>query len=101
MKEKPPCKECQRIYKDKDEEPPCDTCLPELLPENSEVARVYLAVQNQILVSMGQIIDINHVAIKTIMDLYGVIDQRRCFERVVALFHYFLEEQKMGITKND
>ncbi len=93
MKEKPPCEQCQEIHELKDEEPPCAVCLPELMPENHEVARVYLLGQNQVITTMGQVIDLDISAIKTIMDIYKVEDQRTCLERVMKLFHYFQEEE--------
>ena len=101
MKEKPPCEQCQEIHASRDEEPPCADCLPELMPENHEVARVYLLVQNQILATMGQVIDLNIPAIKTVMDIYEIEDQKTCLERVMKLFHYFREEESVGMSKKE
>jgi len=63
-----------------------------------DAVKVYFLAQNQLIVSMGQIIDLNVNAIKTIMDLYEVRDQRRCLEKVMELFNYFRKESK-GIDK--
>lgn len=89
---------CKTIYAKKNEDPPCNSCIEPLMDENVDAVKVYFLAQNQLIVSMGQIIDLNVNAIKTIMDLYEVRDQRRCLEKVMELFNYFRKESK-GIDK--
>jgi hypothetical protein len=38
------------------------------------------------------VIDLDFNAVKVAMDLYQVKNQRECFEKVRATFHYFLNE---------
>ena len=95
MREKPPCEGCAFIWNEKGEDPPCDRCRPRLFPENEDPARVWEKVQNQVIITMGEVVDINHVAVKTVMDIYNVKNQRQCFEAVLDLFYVFLEEDRL------
>ena len=45
---------------------------------------------------MGQIIDISIPAIKIVMDLYNVKDQKECLSKVRAAFHELKPEPKEG-----
>lgn len=70
--------------------PPCETCRIELKEENEEVAMIYMMVRRQFITAeQGQVVDISIPAIKTIMDLFGVQDQRECLTRVIKTFHHF------------
>jgi hypothetical protein len=74
--------------------PPCRTCRVELLPENEETADVYMLTRRQaITTGMGNVVDINLQAIKTVMDLHGVKNQKECMERVRKAFFHFLNEE--------
>jgi hypothetical protein len=51
---------------------------------------VYMMTRNQVVTAdMGQIIDINIQAVKTVMDLYGISNHKDCLARVIKLFHHF------------
>jgi hypothetical protein len=64
------------------------------MPGNSDAVKVYLSVRGQV-VSIGErVIDINHLAIEAALDRYQVKDRKKCFEQVVKIFHYFLDEQQ-------
>ena len=77
------------------DEPPCDACRVGLLEENYEVADVYIMCRNQVITAgMGEIIDINLQTVKTVMDLYGVKNQRECMEKVTTTFRHFLSQRK-------
>ena len=89
---------CKLIHQKKNEEPPCETCVEPLFEENIDAVKVYFIVQNQLVVSMGQIIDLNINAVKIVMDLYEVKNQKMCLEKVMELFNYFRRESK-GIGK--
>jgi hypothetical protein len=76
-------------------EPPCKTCRVELLEENEETAAVYMLTRRQVLTAgPGEPVDISIPAIKIVMDLYGVRDQKRCLNRVRRLFHHFRERKE-------
>jgi hypothetical protein len=77
--------------------PPCQTCRPELSIENEDAAEVYVVSRNQVVTAdMGQVIDISIPAIKTVMDLFGVKDQKGCLLRVIRVFHHFLAKKNKG-----
>ena len=81
------------MYKKKGEDPPCDTCMPKVLPENQEVWHIYLRVKNQAIMSMGGPVALDYNAVKLIMDMYKVEDQKTCFERVVNLWDRIRSQQ--------
>lgn len=62
-----------------------------LLPGNVDAAEIYSRVRNQVITYFdGQrtkVMDLNYLAVKMMMDLYGVGSQKECFERVVSVFH--------------
>ena len=65
----------------------------DLVPENQDAAQVYMTVRGQVVTAgNGQVIDLDFNAVKTVMDLYGVRDQRDCFEKVRTCFFHFLNE---------
>jgi hypothetical protein len=61
-----------------------------LRPENEDAFFVFGHVSNQaIFAGMNAVpIDLNYPAVKFIMDLYGIKNQRDCFERVLKLWHH-------------
>jgi len=91
------CPVCQAIHHDKNppQAPPCETCRVELDKDNEEVAMVYMMTRNQVITAdMGQVIDINIQAVKTVMDLYEVSNQKDCLARVIKLFHHFRQKNE-------
>ena len=87
------CPECQLLYSERTppEQPPCETCRAELLEENEDIANVYMVTRRQyIIAEMGRVVDINIPAVKDVMDLYQVKNQRECLMMVRRLFHHFL-----------
>lgn len=87
------------MYSDREppEDPPCDRCWVDLMPENKEAYEVYMITQGQIIAAgMGQTIDISIPAVKIVMDLYpgGIKNQWKCLSKVRATFHHFLKERK-------
>jgi hypothetical protein len=90
------CDQCRaaKAKCDPPAEPPCATCWVELMAENRQAAEVYMITQNQfITVGMGQVVDISIPAVKIVMDLCGVQDQKKCLSKVRAVFHHFLKKQ--------
>jgi hypothetical protein len=77
------------------DEPPCETCRVDLLGENYEAAEIYIMCRNQVITAgMGEIVDINLQTVKTVMDLYGVKNQRECMEKVSKTFRHFLNKRR-------
>jgi hypothetical protein len=77
------------------QEAPCGDCKPDLLPENKEALDVYLVVRGQIITAgMGTVVDIDIPAVKIVMDLLQVKDQRDCLMKVRHLFHEFKPKEE-------
>jgi hypothetical protein len=90
MHEKPPCDKCRALNEKKGKEPPCDDCVPPLMPENREAFQIYMLVKNQFIMSMGGPVDVNHIAIWEAIDRYKVKDKVRCFEKVITACHHVI-----------
>ncbi len=74
---------------------PCDICIPPLLSENKETFDVFMQCQNQVIMSgSGNVVDINFVAIKVMLDLYKIENQQNVFDKIVKVFHHFLAEDR-------
>lgn len=73
--------------------PPCDTCRTDLLSENEDVAKVYMVTRGQVISVYTEVIDINHLAIEAALRRHNIQD-KKVFDKVIKLFHYFLKEQK-------
>jgi hypothetical protein len=70
--------------------------MPPLLPENEEIIQVYVTVRNQVVTAgMGEVVDIHFPSLQWVMDLYEVVDQKRCFEKVLHIFHEKLQVQRL------
>jgi hypothetical protein len=61
---------------------------------------VYQIVKRQVRVApgSGEIIDLDYAAVKAVMDIYQVQDQKVVFEKVSRAFHFFLAERQRGST---
>lgn len=81
-------------------EPPCDVCRVDISEENVKAARVYHLVKRQVRTAggSGEIIDLDYAAVKAVMDILGIRDQRTVFERVTRVFHHFLAERQQRST---
>lgn len=63
--------------------------------ENEEIAMVFMLTRRQYIVAEnGRIVDISIPALKTVMDLMGIKNQKDCMARVVKTFHHFLSEKQ-------
>jgi hypothetical protein len=93
LRDKPPCDECRRNFPDITS---CSDCVPPLLPSNCEALDVYLMVEGQVITAgmNGKIIGLSLSAVKSAMDIYGVIDQVSCTRKVFAAFMRFLKEKE-------
>lgn len=89
------CEVCKRLKGDKFDSNDCKDCLPELMDENKDAARVYLLCRDQaIMAPMGGPVALNHMAVHEAMRLYEVEDRRGCFEKVLKVFQHFLEKSR-------
>lgn len=88
---------CREIKEKRGEKPDCESCLPKLLPENEDAATVYMQCRNQaVFVGMdGVPVDLDINAVKTVMDLEGIRDQRDCLQRVRAMWHHVAELDRL------
>jgi len=62
------------------------------MPENKPAAAIYMVSQGQMITAgMGQVIDINNLAVFGAMDRYpgGIKDQWKCLHKVRAAFDHF------------
>ena len=65
------------------------------MEENQDAGTVYIMCRNQVITAgMGEVIDINVQTVKTVMDLYGVKNQRECVEKVTKTFRHFLSKRR-------
>ena len=75
-------------------DPPCDGCRVTLLAENEDAALVYMITRRQYITGeYGRVVDLSIQAVKIVMDLYGVQDQRRCLEKVLKTFYAVMAKQ--------
>lgn len=91
------CPYCRQKHAERSppEEPPCGTCRPKLAEENEDAARIFQAVRGQVIAVGEQVIDLNFVAVKVAMDLYGIERQTEVFEKVRRVFYHF-ESRRRG-----
>jgi hypothetical protein len=66
----------------------------DLWEANREAGMVYMQARGQVIAGMGGAIDLNFTAVKDLMEMYGVMDWKRCWEKVHRCFHVFLKEQR-------
>ena len=93
------CDQCRQMYAERNPPgtPPCESCRIELKEENRDVAKIYLEVRGQIITAgMGEVVDINILAVTKLMDLYGIKNQLECLKRIRSIFHHFLSKKEKG-----
>lgn len=93
LRTKPPCDVCEH-YADRHEKPTlCEDCVPELWPEHRDAVRVFVAVQDQVIVAPdGSIVGLDQNAIHGAMSVYGCI-RPEVFEKVVMLGREFIAKK--------
>lgn len=82
------------MRREKNEPTPCNECQPYIMPENIDVINIYSSVKNQVLLTMGEMVDLNHLAVQMWMELYGITEpkeQRACLNKVSMMFHHILD----------
>jgi hypothetical protein len=91
------CDECRKTHGERTPPtiPPCESCWVELKEENKDIASIYMEVRNQVItVGMGEVIDINHLAIWAAINEYKIKDRIGTFKKVCRTFHHFLSKSK-------
>ena len=65
------------------------------MPENREAAEIYMICQNQLITTgMGQIVDISIPAVKIVMDIWQVSNQKKCLLKILDAFRFFRLKDK-------
>ena len=82
---------CEEIKACESEED-CLKCLPPLLPENEEIARVYQMAQNQLIMGANGPVDIQIDAIDNAMEHYMIDDRRHCRVLVMSTARYMIKK---------
>ena len=106
LQDAPDCERCRILYDKRRERgikpdtPPCHKCRPHLMQGNEDAAAVYQLVQRQILTAgMGEVVDLNHLAVWRLIDELGVENRLETFLKVVGTFQEVLQEQKRANVK--
>lgn len=91
------CPGCKDMHKNRNPSlnPPCNTCRIDLIDSNQNAGKVFMMCRGQIITAgMGDIIDINLLAVKAVMDIEGIKNQRDCLKKVHMLFSYWNKSRK-------
>ena len=92
MADKHDCDQCRRANRRFGREPPCDECLPDLMPENATPFQIYGIVCNQVILSPNGPIDLDIKALDVAMGWYDVKDRKLMGEYVLNIFRKILAE---------
>lgn len=78
------------MWERKEDESPCRACMVILEEDNVDVVKVFLAVRHHVVLhevdESKTLIDLDIRAVKDAMDIYGVQDQQKCYDKVRQLF---------------
>lgn len=67
-----------------------------------DAVKVYNLVYRQVIISgMGQVVDINQLAIWEVIDRYRIVNGIKVFEKVVSVSRHFLNKQDDSGEKKD
>jgi hypothetical protein len=94
------CEQCRKYYeKIKKDKPDCSLCIPKVLPQNEEAARIFPYIMGQFKTTgMGDILGLDLVAVKIFMDWLKVDKgkQMKCFNLCNRAFmeikHYLISK---------
>lgn len=93
LERKASCEQCAKIHDKAGRPTPCDECISELMPENRDAVRVFVAVQDQIIVAPdGSIVGLDQNAVHSAMRLYEC-ERSDVFEAVVLLGREFVRKK--------
>ncbi len=83
------------MYKNRGTEPPCDTCTPQLIPENKDVVEVYFQCCNQLIMApMGGAIDIDIQAVDVAIKRLKPENPDRVFKSVLNLARKQIKKER-------
>lgn len=94
------CDQCRQMHSERNPPtiPPCEECKVDLNEENQEAAAIYQLVRGQIRTrhngQYDEVVDLDYSAVKMVMDLYGVRDQKEVFEKVRQTFYFFANKAR-------
>ena len=82
------------MYKERDpsEEPPCEDCRVEPLPENLDAIKIFDSERYQLIMGQGGPVDMNHSVIFEAMRLYKIKNRQQCYEKVLTLGRWWVSE---------
>lgn len=88
----PTCKSCREMYGSRTppETPPCRTCRIDPAPDNVEAMGIFSRCKYQLIIGPSGAIDLNHTPIHQAIELYGAVDKKRCFEKVLTIGRWWL-----------
>jgi len=90
------CETCFKFYDRRNKPPPCDACLPELLPENENAVRIYNLVQSQTRdLPNGQPKDIDLQAVIEVLKLHNLYT-KKLFIQVVNVCRHMIGRRNNG-----
>ena len=94
------CDQCREMHggRTPPTTPPCETCRVDLNEENQDAVNIFYLVQSQFIMGMNGPIAINQLAIHAAMDLYDIPNRRECFQKVIRLSRWYIDEMR---EKND
>ena len=73
------------MYLEKGEHPPCEDCIPELMPENHDTARAWGYCQDQYVMGFGGPVAIRLEAIETAVRMVEPEDPAATTEKLIRL----------------
>lgn len=86
MAVKPSCDDCRATKKLFGRTPPCEKCLPPVLPGNREAFAVWEYCSGQVITAgMGEVLDISFPAVRIAIEELGMRDSRELFLSVVEI----------------
>lgn len=91
IREKPDCILCRKMYDRKNEDPPCDECLPPILYANRDAFEIWQKIRRQFIMGFGGPIDVNHLAIWRMIDERQITNRMACFDKVCHAANVELE----------
>ena len=96
MAEKPPCHLCRMIHIEINEDPPCKTCLPVLLPENQIIYSIYSRVCGQHIMGQAGPVDLQLEPIFKVMDLMNIKKENRlfCMDMIQKAYHSVIKKRR-------
>lgn len=94
MAVKPDCEECRALYAIYDDEPDCESCIPEIMADNKVAWQVFNEVNDQHIMAFGGPIALNLIPVFKVMDRMGIENQMSCIRKVKTAYISFISAIK-------